>query len=89
MISVVTSSAGDRVFEPREQVNVQWEDDEIRFVLEQHAQLDLYSDSSLTQQSADRHVAPMFELFWNVEYNRNSFLQWRNYLQTWLLHDFF
>jgi hypothetical protein len=75
MISVVTSSAGDRGFEPRsdqtkdykistycfwrEQVNVQWEDDEIRFVLDQHAQLDLYSASSPTQQSADRHVAPL------------------------------
>ena len=43
----------------REQVNVQWEDDEIRFVLDQHAQLDLYSASSLIQQSADRHVAPL------------------------------
>ena len=29
----------------------------IRFVLDQHAELDLYSASSLKQQSADRHVS--------------------------------
>ena len=28
-------------------------------MLDQHAELDLYSDSSLKQQSADRHVAPL------------------------------
>jgi hypothetical protein len=42
-----------------EQVNYQWYDDEVRFVLDQHAELDLYSASSLKQQSADRHVAPL------------------------------
>ena len=30
-----------------------------RFVLDQHAYLDFYSASSLKQQSADRHVAPL------------------------------
>ena len=30
-----------------------------RFVLDQHAELDFYSASSLKQQSADRHVAPL------------------------------
>jgi hypothetical protein len=34
-------------------------DDEVRFVLEQHAELDFYSARSLNQQSADRHVAPL------------------------------
>ena len=43
----------------REQVNFQWDDDEVRFVLDQHAYLDLYSASSLKQQSMDRHVAPL------------------------------
>jgi hypothetical protein len=33
------------------------EDDEIRFVLDQHAELDFYSASSLKQQSSNRHVA--------------------------------
>jgi hypothetical protein len=42
----------------REQVNFQWDDDEVRFVLEQHAELDFYSASSLKQQFAGRHVAP-------------------------------
>ena len=43
----------------REQVNFQWDDDEVRFVLEQHAELDFYNASSLKQQSAGRHVAPL------------------------------
>jgi hypothetical protein len=33
-----------------EQVNFQWDDDEVRFVLDQHAELDFYSASSLKQQ---------------------------------------
>ena len=45
----------------REQVNFQWDDDddEVRFVLHQHAELDFYSASSMKQQSAGRHVAPL------------------------------
>jgi hypothetical protein len=40
-------------------VNFQWdEDDEVRFALDQHAELDIYSASSLKQQSAGRHVTP-------------------------------
>jgi hypothetical protein len=43
-----------------EQVNFQWDnDDEVRFILDQHAELDLYSASSLKQQFACRHVAPL------------------------------
>jgi hypothetical protein len=42
-----------------DQVNFQWDDDEVRFVLDQHAELDFYIASSLKQQSADRHVAPL------------------------------
>jgi hypothetical protein len=43
----------------REQVNFQWDYDEVRFVLDQHAELDFYSANSLRQQSVDRHVAPL------------------------------
>jgi hypothetical protein len=43
----------------REQVNFQWDDDEVCFVLDQHVEMNLYSASSLKQQSADRHVAPL------------------------------
>ena len=43
----------------REQVNFQWDDDEVHFVLGQHAELDFYSASSLKQQTAGRHVAPL------------------------------
>ena len=43
----------------REQVNFQWDDDEVCFVLDQHAELDFYSASSLKQQSAGRHVTPL------------------------------
>ena len=43
----------------REQVNFQWGDDEVRFVLDQHPELDFYSTSSLKQQSVGRNVAPL------------------------------
>ena len=43
----------------REQVNFQWADDEFRFVLDPHAELDFYSASLLKQQSAGRHVATL------------------------------
>ena len=45
----------------REQNTFQWDDDEIRFVLAQHAELDFffYSSSSLKQQSAGKDVAPV------------------------------
>jgi hypothetical protein len=33
----------------REQVNFQWDDDEVLFVLNQHVELDFYSASSLKQ----------------------------------------
>ena len=41
----------------REQVYVQWNDDEVCFVLGQHALLNSNSTSSLKQQTAGRHVA--------------------------------
>ena len=40
----------------REQVIFQWDDDDVRFALDQHDSLDFYSASSLKQQSANRHV---------------------------------
>ena len=43
----------------REKNNFQRNDDEVRFVLDQHALLDLYSASSLQQQSAGRDVAAL------------------------------
>jgi len=43
----------------REQVNFHWDDDEVRFVLNQLAELDFYSASSLKQQSAGRHVSQL------------------------------
>ena len=42
-----------------EQVNFQWDNDEVRFILDQHAELDFFSASSLKQQSAGRHVATL------------------------------
>ena len=41
----------------REQVT--FNDDYVRFVLDQHAELDWYSASSLTEQSMGRHVTPL------------------------------
>jgi hypothetical protein len=46
----------------REQVNFQWDDDDVRFVLDQYAEFDFYSASSLKQQSAGRHVAPLGQI---------------------------
>ena len=43
----------------RQQVNFQWNDDEVCFVLDHHAEFDSYSTSSLKQHSVDRHVAPL------------------------------
>jgi hypothetical protein len=34
----------------------------VRFVLDQHTKLDLHSASSLEQQSACRHVAPLWHI---------------------------
>jgi hypothetical protein len=46
------NSAIFQLYKKREQVNVQWDDDEVRFVLDQHAELDLYSAS--TQNNSSR-----------------------------------
>jgi hypothetical protein len=35
------------------------DDDDVRFVVDQHDELDFYKASSLKQQSAGRHVAPL------------------------------
>jgi hypothetical protein len=43
----------------REQVHFQWNDNEVHFDLDQHAELEFYSASSLKQQSEGRHVAPL------------------------------
>ena len=44
----------------REQINFQRNDDEVRVVVDQHAELDFCSASSLKQQSAvGRLVAPL------------------------------
>jgi hypothetical protein len=40
----------------REQVKFQWDDDEVRFVLDQHAELDFYSASSLKQTVRGRNA---------------------------------
>jgi hypothetical protein len=51
--------------------NFKWNDDEVRFVLDQHAELDFYSASSLKQQTANRHVAPLGH---NILIRRNQYL---------------
>jgi hypothetical protein len=42
--------------------NCQWNDDEVSFVLDQHAELDFYSANSLKQQSAGRHVSTLRQI---------------------------
>jgi hypothetical protein len=43
----------------REQVHCQCDDDEVRFVQDQHTELYFHTASSLKQQIAGRHVAPL------------------------------
>ena len=38
---------------------IQWNDVDVRFVLDQHAEFDFYCASSLKQQSGGRHAAPL------------------------------
>jgi predicted alpha/beta hydrolase len=51
----------------REQVNFQCHDDEVCFALDQHVELDFYSASSLKQQPAGRHVAPLGHMEWPLD----------------------
>ena len=51
----------------REQVNFQWDDDEVRFVLGQLPELDFDSANSLKQQSTGRYVAPLMTLYSDSE----------------------
>jgi hypothetical protein len=46
----------------REQVCFQWNDDDVRFVLDQDVEFYFYSASSLKQQSAGRPVAPLWHI---------------------------
>ena len=43
----------------REQVNVQWDDDKVSLIPDQHAELNFDCASALKQHSAGRHVAPL------------------------------
>jgi hypothetical protein len=40
----------------------QWDNNDILFVLDQHAELNFYSASSLKQQSMDRHVVQLWHI---------------------------
>ena len=45
-----------------ESVNFQWDDDKVRFVLDQHTYLECYSASSPKQQSPNWHVASLEQI---------------------------
>jgi hypothetical protein len=47
-------------------------DNDVRFVLDQYAELDFYSASSLKQQSVGIHVAPLGQVIWNPICSLNS-----------------
>jgi hypothetical protein len=38
---------------------IQWNDSDVRFVLDQHAEFDFYSTSYLKQQFIGRHITPL------------------------------
>ena len=44
-------------------IYIQWNDDVVRFGLDQHAELYFLSASSLKQQFAERHVTPLGHFF--------------------------
>ena len=48
----------------REQVTFWWDDNDIYAVLYQDVQLDIYSASTLKQQSMGRHVAPLRHIYY-------------------------
>jgi hypothetical protein len=53
---LIKDSMFDFVFNLKHRVD---DDDDVLFVLDQHAELYFYSASSLKQQFADRHIAPL------------------------------
>ena len=53
------NSAIFQLYHGEKNINFHRYDDEVRFVLDRHAELDFYSGSSLKQQSVVRHVAPL------------------------------
>jgi hypothetical protein len=57
----------------RSQSKEKQSNDEVRFVQDQHAELDLNSASSLKQQSSGRHVAPLGHIFLIYLYLENGF----------------
>jgi hypothetical protein len=50
-----------------EQVTIQWDDDDVCFVPDQHANLVFNNASSLKQQSRSRHVAPLWHIILSNE----------------------
>jgi hypothetical protein len=59
MVSMLASSAQFRNFSAilrREQVKYQRDDNDVRFVLDQHAELDFFSASSLKQQKVEGFI---------------------------------
>jgi hypothetical protein len=70
----------------REQVKFQRYDDEVFFVLDQHAELDFYTASSLKQQSAGRHVGYPFSNEKVVLFERWPLLKWDNLVVFLYLH---
>ena len=53
---------------------LEWNDDEIRFALDQHTGLDFYSASWLKQESAGRHVIPNSDTLIWFQSNHSAFL---------------
>jgi hypothetical protein len=53
-----TNSASSQLYRG-ENNDFQGDDDKVSFVLDQHVDLDFYRASSLKQQSAGRHIAPL------------------------------
>jgi hypothetical protein len=62
MFNMLVSSVVNHGFKPQSSKTENYkigDNNDIRFVLDQHAELNLYSASSLKQQSMDRHVVQL------------------------------
>ena len=58
------NSANFQLYHGEEQVNFQRDDDEVHFILDQHAELDFYSARPLKQQSEVAMSLQWDTLFW-------------------------
>jgi hypothetical protein len=83
------NSAIVQLYHGENKVNFQWDDDEVRFVLDQYAKLDFYSVSSMKQQSAITGILHICFFYWCLEdciyHGHNRHVWWIHNTSVWRL----